>query len=94
VFRPVGKFVPILEVDLEIAPDEVPVRLAPGLYWHPFDKFLDLAISCPIGLNNDAPDIGLFLLAIMEFDAHLQRPKAGPGTRRLWREGRSWRARP
>ena len=77
LFRPIGKFVPIIEIDIEVAPDATPVRLAPGLYWHPCEKFLDLAISCPIGLNHDAPDIGLFLMAIVEFDAHLSRPGGG-----------------
>jgi hypothetical protein len=73
LLRPLGRFVPLVELDIEIAADTTPVRLAPGLYWHAREPFLDLAISCPIGLNHDAPGLGVFALAVVEFDAC--RPK-------------------
>ena len=68
VFGSVGPFVPMLECGVEIGPDETPVRLAPGLYLRRAFDVVDLAISLPVGLNREAPDFGVFLLAIVEFD--------------------------
>jgi hypothetical protein len=80
VFGPVGPFVPILELGLEIAAEETPLRVAPGLYWHPRCELLEFGVSVPIGLNRDAPDFGVFLLAIVEFDAHALAPCPGKAT--------------
>jgi hypothetical protein len=63
------KVVPLLEFDVEIASQETPVRLAPGLYVRALLKPIDVAVSFPIGLNDDAPDFAVYLLAVMEFDA-------------------------
>jgi hypothetical protein len=75
VFGPVGRFTPMLEVGVEIEADETPVRLAPGLYWSPCDKPVDFAVALPIGLNRDAPDFGVFLLAIIEFETKERCPR-------------------
>lgn len=75
VFGPVGNFTPMLELGVEIEADETPIRLAPGLYWSPCDKPVDFAIAFPIGLNRDAPDLGIFLLAIIEFDSGARCPR-------------------
>jgi hypothetical protein len=66
-FGSVGKFTPMLELGVEIEPDQTTVRLAPGLYWSPCEKPVDFAVALPIGLNRDTPDFGVFLLAIVEF---------------------------
>lgn len=71
---PMGKCVGLLELNTEVAPDATPVLLAPGFYWHTRRRPLDLAISSPIGLDHDAPAMGVFLMAIVEFDAHAKRP--------------------
>lgn len=49
--------------------EESPVRLAPALDWQPFDAPFDLTVSLPIGLNRDAPNLGVFRLAIDKFPA-------------------------
>jgi hypothetical protein len=68
IFRRIGCVTPILELGVEITSQEVPVRLAPGLYWNLCDEGVDFAISFPVGLNDDAPDFGVFLLAIVEIE--------------------------
>ena len=65
-----GYIVPLLELRAEIAPDETPVLLAPGFYVKSFIKPFDVAVSFPIGLNHDAPDFGVYFLAVVEFEAH------------------------
>jgi opacity protein-like surface antigen len=69
VFRRVGRIATILETNVGFDSEESPVRLAPGLYWRPFDVPLDLAVSLPVGLNHDAPNLGVFVLMIFEFPA-------------------------
>jgi hypothetical protein len=69
IFRRVDRIATIVEANVEVDSEESPVRLAPGLYWRPFDVALDVAVSLPIGLNEDAPVLGLFLLAVFEFPA-------------------------
>ncbi len=69
IFRRTGNITAILESSVEFDAEESPVRLAPALYWQPFDAPFDLAVSLPIGLNRDAPKLGVFLLAIYEFPA-------------------------
>ena len=64
-----GNIVPLLELQVEIASDETPVLLAPGFYVSSFIKPFDVAVSFPIGLNDDAPDFAVFFLAIVEFEA-------------------------
>ena len=66
-FRRVDRWAAMLEAEVEFGAGETPVRLAPELYWQPFDAPLDFAVSLPIGLSSDAPDWGVFLLAIYEF---------------------------
>jgi hypothetical protein len=67
IFRSAGRFTPILEAAVEISADNTPARLAPGLYWRSPKKGVDFAVSLPVGLNSDAPDIGVFVFAIWEF---------------------------
>ncbi len=67
IFRRVDSVATILEANVAVDSEESPVRIAPGLYWRPFDMPLDLAISLPIGLNSDAPEFGLIVLSIFEF---------------------------
>jgi hypothetical protein len=69
VFRKIGKFVPMLELGVELEDERTPTRLAPALYWHPWEKTVDFAISLPIGLNDDTADLGVFFLFILEFEA-------------------------
>ena len=64
-----GDYVPLLELQVEIASQETPVLLAPGLYMSSFIKPFDVAVSFPIGLNDDAPDFAVFFLAVVEFEA-------------------------
>ena len=92
VFHPMGRFVPILEIAAEIETDRTPVRLAPGLMWKLGDDGKELGISLPIGLNRDAPDLGVFVLLIIEFggddaedDEEQQGPDAGRGLREAQR---------
>lgn len=66
VFRELGAFVPMLEWSIEIEEDEIPTVLAPGLFWKSGQGF-EVGASLPIGLNDDAPDIGAGLLFIYEF---------------------------
>jgi hypothetical protein len=71
-FGIIGKaenIVPLLELRVEIASDETPVLLAPGFYAKSFIKPFDVAVSFPIGLNDDAPDFAVFFLAVVEFEA-------------------------
>lgn len=68
-FRRVNRIATILEANVAWDREESIVRLAPGLYWRLFDAPLDLAVSFPIGLTDDAPDLGVFVLLIYEFDA-------------------------
>jgi len=68
-FRRVDKVATILEANVEFDSEESPLRLAPGLYWRPFEVPLDLAVSLPIGLNGDAPNLGAYALVIYEFPA-------------------------
>jgi hypothetical protein len=76
----VGKFVPMIELDVEIEPDRTPVRLAPALYWHPWEKTIDFAVSLPIGLNADAASLGVFFLFIVELEGSGSPARAGdPG---------------
>jgi hypothetical protein len=65
-FRTRGRCTQLLELGLEIGEEETPLRIAPGLYWRPWDEGVDLAVSLPIGLNADAPEIGVFLMAVWE----------------------------
>lgn len=67
------RIVPLLELDVEIASEETPVRLAPGLYFGSLMEPVDFAVSLPIGLNGDAPDFAVYLLAIIEFEAGARR---------------------
>jgi hypothetical protein len=60
--------VPLLELQVEIASEETPVLLAPGLYGSSLLRPFDVAVSFPIGLNDDAPDFGVFFLAVLEFE--------------------------
>jgi hypothetical protein len=53
-------------VGVEIAAGQTAVRLAPGLYCHRFYRTMDIALSVPIGLDGDAPNLGVFLMAIVE----------------------------
>jgi hypothetical protein len=64
-----ANIVPLLELQVQIASDETPVLLAPGFYAKSFIKPFDVAISFPIGLNDDAPDFGVYFLAVVEFDS-------------------------
>lgn len=68
VFGAVGPFVPMLECQVEIGPEETPARLAPGLYVRRFWNAVDVGASLPVGLNRDAPEIGVFMFAIVEFE--------------------------
>ena len=61
--------VPLLELRVEIASEETPVLLAPGFYAKSFIKPFDVAVSFPIGLNDNAPDFAVYFLAIVEFEA-------------------------
>lgn len=47
IFRRVDRIATILEANVEVDSEESPVRLAPGLYWRPFDVALDVAVSLP-----------------------------------------------
>jgi hypothetical protein len=59
---------PLLEASVEIAPDDTAVRLAPGLYRHGFYRAVDVAVSLPIGLDGDAPKVGVSLMAVVELE--------------------------
>lgn len=75
--RPMGKFVSVLEFSADLERDETPLRLAPELYWHPTGKdSFEVAISAPIGLNRDTPDIGLFLQMTIEFGGEEEEKKS------------------
>ena len=56
----------LAEIETEIESDNTLLRLAPGLYWQPRDNF-ELGVSLPIGLTNDTPDLGVFVLMTIEF---------------------------
>jgi hypothetical protein len=74
IFRRSEYVVPMLELQVEIAEEGTPARLAPGLYFKSFVEPVDVAVSFPIGLNNDAPDFAVYFLAIIEFEASALRP--------------------
>ena len=68
LFRRCDQFVPILELGIEIEADETSVRLAPALYWQPRGwANTEFGVSLPIGLTDDVPDLGVFLLMTREF---------------------------
>jgi hypothetical protein len=73
IFRCSEYVVPMLELQVEIAEEGTPARLAPGFYFKSFVEPVDVAVSFPIGLNNDAPDFGVYFLAIVEFEARKLR---------------------
>ena len=56
----------LAEIETQIESDNTLLRLAPGLYWQPRDNF-ELGVSLPIGLTNDTPDLGVFVLMTIEF---------------------------
>ncbi len=60
----------LLECGVEIEQDATPVRLAPGIYWQPPTRNMEIGISLPIGLGGDAPEVGVFVLATWEFGGH------------------------
>jgi hypothetical protein len=64
----------LFESHVEIETGATPVRLAPGLYFGSFWEPLGVAVSFPIGLNNDAPDFAVFVLGVIEFEARGLRP--------------------
>ncbi len=66
IFREVGRFVPMLELGLELQEESNPLVLAPGLFWKPRDG-CEIGASLPIGLTPSAPDVGVFFLVIFEF---------------------------
>jgi len=70
-----GPFVPLLECQVDIAPEETPVRLAPGVYCNSLVGPLDLAVSLPVGLNSDAPDFAVFFMAVLEFESGTLRSR-------------------
>jgi hypothetical protein len=72
---------PLLEVGVEVGRDGTAVRLAPGLYRHQFCGAVDLAVSLPVGLGGDAPDLGVYLMAIVEIDPE----QSGPAAASRWR---------
>jgi hypothetical protein len=57
----------LLECGVEIEQDATPVRLAPGIYWQPPTRNMEIGISLPIGLGGDAPEVGVLVLATWEF---------------------------
>lgn len=65
VFREFGAFVPMIELGVEIDEQGVPLVLSTGLFWKP-RKGCEIGASLPIGLNDDAPDIGAAVLLILE----------------------------
>lgn len=67
-FRRVGKVATILEANVAFDAIEAPVRLAPGIYWRPFDVPVDVAVSLPVGLSDGAPELVVYVLAIFEFE--------------------------
>jgi hypothetical protein len=67
VYRRWQQFTPLLELSVEVEPDETPVRLAPGLYWRPRSAPAEIGVSVPIGLTRAAPDFAVFVLATFEF---------------------------
>lgn len=56
----------ILESFVEISHEEQPWFLSPGVIWKTCCDG-EIAIGAPIGLNSDAPKIGMALLATWEF---------------------------
>ncbi|GAB6167450.1 hypothetical protein JCM19992_34500 [Thermostilla marina] len=70
-FTEIGPFVPLLELGVEIEEHgETPVRLAPGIYWKPRAwPETEFGVSLPIGLNEEAPDLGAFVFLTWEFGA-------------------------
>ena len=68
VFRKYDQFVLDLELGIKIEEGETPVRLAPALYWHPRDwKDTEFAVSLPIGLTGETPNLGVLLMITKEF---------------------------
>lgn len=72
--RPCGRWTQLLEAEVNVAPDGTTVRLAPGLYGHHVVGPVDVGVALPIGLSDNTPDVGVYLLAIIEFE-----PGAGRG---------------
>ncbi|MEW4455508.1 hypothetical protein AB1L30_22755 [Bremerella sp. JC817] len=65
-FTEMGNWVPMLELGLQWEEEKKPIVLAPGLFWKP-SRGMQLGASLPIGLNDDAPHIGVFALMVLEF---------------------------
>jgi hypothetical protein len=76
-FRSFERFVPLLELSVELEEWETPVRLAPGVLWRPAGPSAEVGLSFPIGLH-DAPDVALFLMATIEFQPR-RRTSANDG---------------
>ncbi|RMF94093.1 MAG: hypothetical protein D6741_12955 [Planctomycetota bacterium] len=68
-FTEIGSFVPLFELGVELEENgETPVRLAPGIYWKPEAwPETEFGVSLPIGLNEEAADLGVFVLLTWEF---------------------------
>ena len=62
-FRQIGKFVPILEANVEIERQTTSMRLAPAIFWKPV-RGREFGVSIPIGLSGEAAHMGVFVLLI------------------------------
>ena len=66
---PTGPWRETLELDARHEGDEDRLLLTPGLYFKPKDAF-EIGIGVPIGLTQRSSDVGIVVLATLEFGGH------------------------
>ena len=71
LFGQLGRFVPLLELGVEIEEDETAVRIAPAIVWQPRRlENAEFGVSLPVGVTEQTPDLGVFVLMTWEFGGH------------------------